>query len=181
MSCSDQHESCFLWVLSKWPEIGQRQEEQRRLVAPWRGLERRHLVTLQRQRHQSWRVDRGKDAGAAPGQRLERLVVESREQWGHSLIERVHAGELLNRSARLLSRLCSTIPPKNRICTCSKIPHPPNLLPQRIPISQPGTSFPAPHFFPRFLTKTCSAGRRRVYPKRTLRTIQTYQKIIIFM
>jgi len=36
-------------------------------------------------------------------------------------------------------------------------------------------------FFPHFLTKTCTAGRRRVYPKKNLRTIQTYQKIIIFM
>lgn len=163
------------------PKLASARRNNGALSRTWLGLERRHLVTLQLQRHQSWRVDGGEGAGAAEGQRLERLVVESREQWGHSLIELVHAGELLNRSARLLSRLCSTIPPKNRICTCSKIPHPPNLLPQRIPISQPGTSFPAPHFFPRFLTKTCSAGRRRVYPKRTLRTIQTYQKIIIFM
>jgi len=64
------------------------------------GLERRHLVALQRQRHQGRRIDLGEGAGAAAGQFLERLVVEAREQRRHSLINLVHAGEALVAQAR---------------------------------------------------------------------------------
>jgi hypothetical protein len=102
------------------PKLASARRNNGALSRTWRGLERRHLVTLQRLRHQGWRVDRGEGAGAAAGQLLERHVVESREQWGYSLIDLVHVGELLNRSARLISRLCSTITPKTACALAAK-------------------------------------------------------------
>ncbi len=64
------------------------------------GLEVRHLVTLQRQWQQSWRINLGERAGTAAWQLLEQLFVEPREQRRHSLIDLVYAAELLVTQAR---------------------------------------------------------------------------------